>query len=309
MSKIFRLKKWLTLDEAADHLELALQESVSVVDLLRLAQDGHLTLSANFVNHAPANPGVLVAVNEAKMLLVPLIDSQFSDEQKALIEQYPRRGSRSEQHAWMLANPEISNNPNVLLALQGDRITNDHVLEWEQRVVSIEGLWDLPAFGGASLDVAHMLQSLVGGPEITLVCLDGTVVVSPDEGRYARVLERFSNESCSSDRPYSDARNYFPSGGLPEDAPIVVRAESISAFLSSLVGEGAPKEEVGSRERSGLLKLIAGLAMEARIDLDSDKAATQMAAAGAPFGGPSEQTVRKHLKLIREEVLPGRRGS
>ncbi len=302
-SKIFKLKKWLTLEEAADHLGGALQEPVSVVDLLRLAQDGHLTLSTNFVNHARVYKGRRVAFDMARMMIFPGLNASLSDEQKGQLSTFPKDGSREEQHLWMLANREISDSPDVTLTIRGDRISQEHVIEWESEVVSIDGIWDLPDFGGASLDIAHLLQSLVGGPEVTLVCLDGTVVVSPDGDRYAKVLERFE-EGLTKKYPYGDKRNYFPSAGLPSDAPIVVRPEALTAFVASLTSEAPSRKDLGKREKSGLLRIIAGLAHEAKIDLKSNKAVAQITAAADAFGGPSELTVRKHVDAIREEVLP-----
>ena len=57
MKKIYRLREWLTLDEASGHLSVVLGEPVSVAEVLRLALDRHLTLSVNLVNHAEAKPG------------------------------------------------------------------------------------------------------------------------------------------------------------------------------------------------------------------------------------------------------------
>ena len=47
MSKLLKLKTWLTLDDAARHLSLMFGETVSKADVLRLALDGRLTLSIN----------------------------------------------------------------------------------------------------------------------------------------------------------------------------------------------------------------------------------------------------------------------
>lgn len=307
MSKIFQLKKWLTLEDGARYLSAALKEAVSVADVLQLALDGHLVLSAHFVNHTQAYPGKRLKLQEAGILIVPDIQSPVTDEIKALLATYPRHASRAEQHDWLLANRDVSDSPSVHLVLRGDRISNEDVLEWESgTIVSIDGLWDLPMFGGARLDLEHELQRLVGGPEITLTCLDGTVVVSPDGTRYSKLLDRFEMNHAGEKYAYSDPSSYYPRGGLPEDAPIVVRSEAITSFLADLAVEEAPKGDIASRERSGLLRIIAGLAEEAKVDLGSDKATAQLVAAAARFDGPTEKTVRKHLKAIREEILPGR---
>ncbi|MHB9100341.1 MAG: hypothetical protein ACYC2E_02320 [Sulfuricella sp.] len=48
MRKLDKLKKWLTIVDAARYLSIAFDEDVSEADVLRLALDGHLKLSVNF---------------------------------------------------------------------------------------------------------------------------------------------------------------------------------------------------------------------------------------------------------------------
>ncbi len=48
MSKLFKLKEWLTLSEASERLSVFLGEKVSVADCLQLALDKHITISAIF---------------------------------------------------------------------------------------------------------------------------------------------------------------------------------------------------------------------------------------------------------------------
>ena len=53
MKKLLKLREWLTVPEAAGHLSILFGEDVTEADVLRLALDGHLTLSVNFVNIMP----------------------------------------------------------------------------------------------------------------------------------------------------------------------------------------------------------------------------------------------------------------
>jgi hypothetical protein len=71
VSKLFKLKKWLTLSEAARHLSIVFGEEVAKADVLRLALDRHLKLSVNFVNHARARCGKVVPMEEAKLFEFP----------------------------------------------------------------------------------------------------------------------------------------------------------------------------------------------------------------------------------------------
>ena len=73
MKKIYKLREWLTTDETAGHLSMVLGEEVSVADILRLALDGHLTLSINLVNHARARLGRVVPFKDVPLIEAPLL--------------------------------------------------------------------------------------------------------------------------------------------------------------------------------------------------------------------------------------------
>lgn len=42
MKKLFRLREWLTVDEAARHLTSVLEEEVGPADILRMGLEGHI---------------------------------------------------------------------------------------------------------------------------------------------------------------------------------------------------------------------------------------------------------------------------
>ena len=65
MNKLFKLKEWLTVPDAARHLAGVFGEEVTEADVLRLCLDGHLTLSVHFVNGTSACLGKLVTENDA----------------------------------------------------------------------------------------------------------------------------------------------------------------------------------------------------------------------------------------------------
>ena len=65
MSKLFKLKQWLTIPDAAKHLSLVFDEEVTQADVLRLALDGHLSLSVRLVNHVIAYGTTIVPVDQA----------------------------------------------------------------------------------------------------------------------------------------------------------------------------------------------------------------------------------------------------
>lgn len=66
MSKLFKLKKWLTLDEAANHISNVLGEPVTLADIYNFALDEHLILSVNFVNIVKAKKVTFIKKGDVK---------------------------------------------------------------------------------------------------------------------------------------------------------------------------------------------------------------------------------------------------
>jgi hypothetical protein len=67
-SKIFKLKPWLTLPEAAKHLSGVCGEEVTEAHILRLALDGHLKLSVLFTSNALAKLGRVLTFDAVEKL-------------------------------------------------------------------------------------------------------------------------------------------------------------------------------------------------------------------------------------------------
>ncbi len=253
MSKLFKLKNWLTLEDSASHLSSVLQEPVSVADILMLGLDRHLQLSANFVNGAPAELGKLIKLSDAKICLIPKFFGTSPDEGlSAIAISFPQDGTREEQTAWLESNREVADSEHYLLTIAGDRISENEVIEWEDRITSINGVWDLSMIGGESLDIEHRLHGLIGGPAITKVCLIGAVVQTSDGLQHAQIMEHFSkNEFCKdadskAKYPHGEPNSYYPAGGIPSDAPVVVRAAELLRFVSSMEFAGHAAEELRS---------------------------------------------------------------
>ncbi|NQZ49712.1 MAG: hypothetical protein HRT95_05835 [Moritella sp.] len=64
MSKLLKLKKWLTLDDAALHITGEIKDTVTVTDLYLAALEGKLKLSVYFVNNAHGITGELCNVGD-----------------------------------------------------------------------------------------------------------------------------------------------------------------------------------------------------------------------------------------------------
>lgn len=313
MSKLFKLKEWLTVEEAAKHLSTVLGEVVAVADIYRLALDKHLVLSMNFPNHTEGNMGEVVGLENTELFTPP------DDLMEAMCKINPER--RSEE------------------IIVSDYIGEGQFINWEEKVVSIDGVWDLAMLASERIDVEYVYHQLIGGPKIELVGIDGTFVKRGD--RYCRLAESFDDneyqkgslaikkqlenwianneipkekiklmwEQFEADRKeYLKDResrprhtDYYPAGGLPHDGVYVVRSAAIVDFLNRI--NEAPKQEkpLSTKERNSMLTLIAALCKEANFDLLQRGIASALAASTETLGKPlTDDTIRTILKQVKD---------
>jgi hypothetical protein len=294
LKKLLNLKPWLTLPDAARHLSILFGEDVSEADVLRLGLDRHLTLSVDFVNRAYGRPGRLVPLSEAKRDTIPSMDGD-----------------------------------GPITFLVGHRLDDNSVIEWEDKIISMAGVWDLAMVSAETIDVEHRYQQLTGGPSVDLCCLDGPIVFCGD-GLYCEVRLRFSDEaisrfsskgdksSTSSKEPNykrharerADPLNYYPAAALPEDSVFVVRTSALKE-LEAVVSqrEQPPEKPIERRERTSLLVIIAALAKMAKIDVKKPSAAAIAIETQTELMGTrvAARTIENHLNRI-PEALESREG-
>jgi hypothetical protein len=155
VKKLFELKQWLTVRDAARHLSILFGEDLSEADVLRLALDGHLTLSIHFVNHTLARCGPLVSRADAKRQTLPTLDGHGSFETVEGVE------------------------------------LGDQVIECLPLIVKLQGLWDLKMQGAEQIDVEDRYQFLTGGPPVDLYSPAGPIVCRED-GTHCQLQAYFS---------------------------------------------------------------------------------------------------------------------
>ncbi len=260
MSKLFKLKKWLTIAETVQHLTAVLGEAVEEKDVFRLVLDGYLRLSIDFVNKATVNQGKYIEEGEVEYHELPNIFGI-------------KVGGRGKK-------TDLISIPSAL------KFHDGRFVKLEEDVVSIDGVWDLPMIGGECLDVEHHYQVLTGGPEVTLCNTEGPFVEKADvvcriverfedynfdksiaakkkgvEGRIER--EKLSKKDAKRLRQSFDewvederfkgyhAEGYYPADVLPKDSVFVVRTSAILDLLNSL-DDGFRTIEQGDETKRGL---------------------------------------------------------
>lgn len=297
MSRLIKIKEWLTLVDAAQYLTIVLDEAVTEADLLRFALDGYLKLSVDFVNHARARSGKIVSWEETKWLKCrpivveptpnkPLKEVAFPRELESLIDELPPEERGVQRHFMTSIN------------IDGERFLN-----MNKEVETIRGVWDLAMVGSERLDVEHAYQFLTGGPAVTLINIEGTFVQNSDDKLY-QLQESFDNNEYNSGseaeleklkakianeqiekseaekllykheeerKKYLKRResqpeymNYFPAGGLPADSVLVVRTEAIQDFIRKITEteKKISEKPLLTNERNSLLTIIGLMAKD-----------------------------------------------
>ena len=280
-SKLFKLKKWLTVPDAARHLSILFDEEVSEADVLQLALDRHLKLSVNFVNNADAKCGAKFLPFEEwekdfreKISLSELKKNPFKGPNGELVFHVPGTNGvisceaiedkKTQADAWSdISINQFNKAIDVIVYFQkkiskkyGGKVPPD-LSTLNEKVITLEGVYDLPFIGSETLDIEHKYQQLTGGPEINGTCLDGAFVETED-GKICQLQERFPDQDGPLDndkispfeqkmidagtttkerlaekkkerakRPYNHPDNYYPAGCLPYDSVLVVRTQAL----------------------------------------------------------------------------------
>ncbi|MDZ4397973.1 hypothetical protein [Hydrogenophaga sp.] len=285
MSKLFKLKTWVTLEGAAAHLSTVLAEPVTVADILQLALDEHLVLSVNLVNKAMAKVGKIKPFSEVELRTIPGL---------------PRKGAPPDEIPNAVQYPE-----GMLMDRSVTQLKEDTpFLCFDKDVVAITDIWDLTMLGGERIDVEHELQQMLGGPPVDLVNIDGTFLRRED-GSYAAIQERLPDTytTVEAGKKIRDPVRFYPAGGLPDDTPMVVRTNELNRFVAKLSDGEEVNRALGERERTTLLNTVAAL-----LQYSGDKEAAIISAileAHPGAAGLKERTLQKSFAEAKRSLASG----
>ncbi|SIS82687.1 hypothetical protein [Neptunomonas antarctica] len=282
MSKLFKLKNFLTVNATADYLSAVFEEEVTVADVLQLAMEKHIALSINLINHAKARIGKPIPSEQAKLLIFlhypggmlnamsngysnPILeDKDLSEEVKiAAHRALAELGLNDDQRqALESLTYQLPEGTTISLGYKGQHIPKKNIvieLDEPMSVPSIEGIWDLPLIGAETLDLHNtFFHTLLGGPEIDLVSLDGTWLVSENNEQWAQ-LQNQSDKNTKQEESDIESK-YYPADGLPEDAVVIIRQKEIQRFVDSLsAAEPKAEKPLKQREETTYLHIIGGL--------------------------------------------------
>jgi len=306
MSKLFKLKEWLTLDEAVVHISNVLGEPATVADLYRFALEGHLTLSVNFVNSALVRKGRW---------------SNYNDPENFDIEYDDFTGEELERR------PKYS--PTEFRELA--------IVRLELTAQTIKGVWDLTMYGTEKLEIERHLGLAFGFEPLTIgisgalvqrgdvVCMLQRDIVRNREEAYEEAMKDnlatsdaiegevdefdaktklYRSEMLSSFMEDTLDGKHISSRGLSEnDHILVIRTNEIIRFIQSLEETPAPEKPLTTNERNSLLVLIGALCKEVDIDPNQRGVAASLVAMTEMNGASlTDDTIRKILGQIEGAV-------
>lgn len=242
-SKLFKLKQWLTVPETARHLSTLFGEDVTEADVLRLALDGHLMLSVNFVNQVYGKRGKLVSYEEVENL---------PPEFRSILTSLPEDSRNSFIEAFM----KLGHFPGKFLYL-------------DDKLTTTEGVWDLPMVAGQRYNIEGVYQRLIGGPNVEARIM-GAAYFMREGWEVFQLYEELDTSSfyAKNENPLdlkeeSDPYLHIPAvAHLPDDSVLVVRTSALLELQESLSAEDyANAKPLGPTERRSVLKMILAMAV------------------------------------------------
>jgi hypothetical protein len=286
MSKLFKLKEWLTLEEAASHISDVLGESFTLTDIYQFALSGHLVLSVNFVNNVKAKKVTFTKKEDIKY-------------KKEFFKNVPNISEGAYVNVPINAQYPISRN------LWVKRI--------EEQVFSLVGVWDLAMVGTEKYRLKQLYQQEISS-DIEVKVPDAlNVYVKGAEDTYQLQLlltmeeYRLKHNNLTVDgmkpRILNSALAY-PANRLDEvDHDLVMKVKEVTRFIKSL--EDTPEEvkPLHDKERTTLLLLLGSVLKKANFDINERGVASNIRKATESNATPiSLQTILDLLPLLRDVV-------
>ncbi|WP_280562596.1 hypothetical protein [Chromohalobacter sp. 48-RD10] len=275
-SKLYSLKEWLTLEDAASHLTSVLSETVTVADILQLAIQDHIKLSVNLIAAAEANKGTVHDITEARVMLHPAgtpLSWLRGDEPANSLEEKLRAVGVVRIRDIPSLDEEIRSavaDQSVHAVHLGEAVSETEVVEFEKEIQTVSGIYDLPMLSAEKSLIEEMYYPKVGGPDIDPWNLEG--VWLERDGHIYRLCDRSATQAdydaCGTEnsiaewnKRYRDPSRWFPTDRLPAESTIILRRENLDAFIESLEEPEPAPVSTPSTEESRTLEVL-GLLVE-----------------------------------------------
>jgi len=314
MSKLFKLKEWLTLDEAASYISKKIDEPVTRADLYQFAINADLKLSVYFANNVSGVMGKWLKTDD------------IADREESGSIQSMSHRSKSPKSNEMF-------------------VSDEDWIAWESGVEAISGVWDLTMRGNEPLDLKALYEYDTSGfcVEATPINDNGILLQKGDVicqlykpfdikehrgstevvynfpkmvngnyntkklllGRASRIDDLDELKKCHS-LSFNKPRwnifgcNFTPSLHLIEhEFILVIRKSEIARFIQSLEDTPQESKPLTSNERTSLLVLIGALCDHSGIDPDQRGISPSLTLMTELIGAPlHNDTIRKILRQV-----------
>jgi hypothetical protein len=237
MSKVFKLKEWLPMGEAAHYLSDKLNEHVSQADLIRLAIDNHITLSVRLINSTMSNQGLAVTADQAESIMSNQIEYP---------KDYPFEMNSDEVPYRVITSSPI-----------------EHGLYFKKgHFTFVKGMFDLRWGDGKSLVLRSEYQKLTDG--------------APIEGEYAVSIYLCDSDDCvyellalddDKDILECSSDDYYTANALPSDSQICVRMKNLNLFIDNILSQQQSSKRIHPRTEASYQHLVAALLEVIRSDI------------------------------------------
>ncbi|WP_455811861.1 hypothetical protein [Pseudomonas graminis] len=253
-SKLLKVKKWVDLNEAAQRLSLALDESVSALDLMELALDGELTLSVRL----PFDKKIVAKkITEKNTPIIEYHKRMFSFENGFFggdIDASDEKYVKAELE-YIKDKFSLFLNGTKALELSADKKSFEYYCDSVCVVESTYGdleyleerVFELSMQGSEQIDVMWLIQKNKDMEMDELTNLDG-VILKCSDGDFYNLQERFDEEYINALYKNEDdnsilrfsrkfrliPRHYFPAGSLPNGSEIGMSPSNMSKFEAKL---------------------------------------------------------------------------
>jgi hypothetical protein len=278
VSKVFKLKKWLPLDEAVNHISNVLGEPITLADIYKCALDGHLILSANFVNGSQAKE---VFLDENGWI------SESCSVKPVKDELFPIKG------LWDLT------------MLGSERADIEHLYHQETSGISVKDHASRGVFLQQGNTLCQLFTTIKPSSEEKSTSNKRVIkrgllaLCTPYNNFRPKISESNGNNNSEDNQSVFHHINHHALGLDEEEHVLVIRTDEVTRFIQTLEDTPQEAKPLSSNEKNSLLVLIAALCKEANVDWSQRGVTTSLEAMTDLIGAPiSDETIRKILKQI-----------
>lgn len=271
MSKLVRLKKWLSIPQAAQHLSEVCGEPVSEADILGFCLGGSLTLSAYLVSQAQARSVSLES---------GALDSDGNECISLGTGQWFRYSSPTVEY--------ISGVWDLVLTVTTSR---DYVEGYLKKLLT----GDDSEYRKVRWMEYNFIERTDGEHLRRMLIQD-----AGSDSHQSEIDKKFAHLTLEERPGNSDGIRFFP-GILPDDSIFVIRTGPLMSFQLMLSEQS--EKPLDTRQRETLFKIIAGLAAELDISTEPRGGGVKkimQVLARHGLGSISERTLQTYFDEIRQ---------